>query len=97
MPIVPDRPRLLNVATPFTAVAVAVPTRVPPEDTDAVTTVLLSDVTALPARSLTVTCGWVVKAVPVDVPTDARDSSSRYGLPADVMETVVAVPCMLLV
>ncbi len=49
---VPEIPRSVKVATPFTTVAVVVPTRVAPEDTDAVTTVELSLVTTLPPASV---------------------------------------------
>ena len=52
MPDVPEMPRLLNVTTPLTAVAVVVPTSVAPEETDAVTTELESEVAALPFASV---------------------------------------------
>ena len=54
---VPEIPKLSKVATPFTAVAVRVPTSVAPELTEAVTTVELSLVTTLLPRSCNETCG----------------------------------------
>ena len=81
----------MNVATPDTAVAVLVPTRVPPDETVAVTTVEESDVTVLPLASLIATCGWVVNAAPAVVPTDARDSASCDGVLAlTVTDALVA-------
>ena len=47
MPVAAVRPRLENVATPDDAVALAVPTIVPPDDTVAVTTDELSESTTL--------------------------------------------------
>ena len=57
VPAVPVIPRLLNVAIPFTAVAVRVPTSVAPALTVAVTTVALSFVTTLLPKSCNDTCG----------------------------------------
>jgi hypothetical protein len=87
VPEVPEIPRPVNVATPFTAVAVVVPTRVAPADTDAVTTVELSDVSVFPPPSVIVTCGWVVKAAPDEAPAEERESESAAAEPAPVMVT----------
>ena len=57
VPAVPEIPKLLNVATPFTAVAVRVPTSDAPALTEAVTTVELSLTTTLLAESCSETCG----------------------------------------
>ena len=51
VPAVPEMPRSVKVTTPFTAVAVTVPTRDAPLLTVAVTTVELSLVTTLPPVS----------------------------------------------
>ena len=67
MPAVPEIPRLVNVATPLEEVAVAVPTVLPPELTDAVTTAE-EVVTTFPAESSTRTTGCVVNAAPEAVP-----------------------------
>jgi hypothetical protein len=67
-PAVPVITRLVNVATPATAVAVVVPESVPvPEAIDA-TTLLVNDVTVLSPESVTLTTGWVVKADPLTAP-----------------------------
>jgi hypothetical protein len=50
-------PRFANVATPLTAVAVAVPTRVPPAEMLAETTEELFDVRRFPLASLIETTG----------------------------------------
>ena len=57
VPTVPEMPRLSNVTTPFTAVAVRVPTKAAPVPTVAVTTVVLSEVTMLPPLSCSETRG----------------------------------------
>ena len=57
VPAVPEIPKSLNVATPFTAVAVRVPTSVAPALTEAVTTVELSLVATLLPKSCNDTCG----------------------------------------
>ena len=54
---VPVIPRLLKVATPDDAVAVVVPTSVPPEEMVAVICVELSLARTFPPESLMVTCG----------------------------------------
>jgi hypothetical protein len=67
-PAVPVIRRLVNVATPATAVAVVVPESVPvPEAIDA-TTLPVNDVTVLSPESVTRTTGWVVKADPLTAP-----------------------------
>ena len=75
---VPLIPKLLKIATPEEAVAVVVPTNVPPGLIVAVTT---ADefVTVLPFTSRIVTCGWVVNAVPYAVPMDSRDRKTWVG------------------
>jgi hypothetical protein len=68
-PAVPVIRRLVNVATPATAVAVVVPESVPvPEAIDA-TTVPVNDVTVLSPESVTRTTGWVVIIALVAAPT----------------------------
>ena len=57
--------RSVKVATPWTAVRLVVPCKAPlPAMRLAVTTVVLSLVTKLPAESSTRTTGWLVKATP---------------------------------
>jgi hypothetical protein len=70
---------LLNVATPLTAVAVAVPTNVAPVLTVAVTTDELSLVTTLLPTSCNDTCGWVLNAAPDAVPTGVRTETTFVG------------------
>ena len=60
-------PTLEKVATPATALTVAVPTVVPLPLTDMVTAAVLV-VTALPKASLRVMTGWVVNAEPLAAP-----------------------------
>ena len=60
-------PTLVKVATPFTAVAVKVPTVVPLPLTVMVTAAVLV-VTVLPKASRMVTTGWVVNAEPLALP-----------------------------
>lgn len=67
----PEIPRFVKVATPFTAVTDVVPTRVAPADTVAVTTDVESVVTVLPEESLIAITGWVVKAEPEAKPAAA--------------------------
>ena len=52
VPAVPPIPRFVKLATPLMAVAVVVPTNVPPVEIVAVTTVELSELTMLPLASL---------------------------------------------
>jgi hypothetical protein len=80
VPAVPLIPRLLNVATPLTAVAVAVPTSVAPALTVAVTTVELSLVTTLLPTSCNDTCGCVVNAAPDAVPEGFRTETTLVGV-----------------
>jgi hypothetical protein len=72
---------LLNVATPLTAAAAAVPT-VPPFAplTDAVTVSVESD-TKLPPESKMFTLGWVVNAAPDAVPSAAVAKRISAGAP----------------
>ena len=60
-------PTLVKVATPLTALTVAVPMVVAPALTVMVTEAVLV-VTVLPAASLMVMMGWVVKAKPLGAP-----------------------------
>ena len=80
MPAVPLIPRLLNVATPLTAVADVVPTSVAPALTVAVTTVELSLVTTLLPTSCNDTCGCVVNAAPDAVPEGFRTETTLVGV-----------------
>ena len=81
VPAVPLIPRLLNVATPLTAVAVAVPT-VPPFAplTDAVTVSVESETKLLPESRMR-TLGCVVKAAPDAVPSAAVTKEILVGAP----------------
>ena len=67
VPAVPLMPTPEKVATPATALTVVVPTVVPFPLTVMVTAAVLL-VTMLPAASLSVTTGWVVKAEPLTLP-----------------------------
>ena len=60
-------PTSVKVATPATALTVAVPIVLAPELTVMVTAAVLV-VTMLPAASLMVMMGWVVKAEPLALP-----------------------------
>ena len=57
MPDVPVIPRFEYVATPDDVVAVATPTRVPPEEILAVTVLAAYPETVLPPESFTAICG----------------------------------------
>ena len=81
-------PKLLKVATPDEAVAVAVPTKVPLV-TDAVTTALEA-VTVFPAESLIVITGCVLNAAPDAAPEAAVDTAIWLTAPAPT-ETVCVI------
>ena len=83
VPAVPPIPRFVKVATPLTAVAVVVPTRAPPVDIEAVTTVELSAVTIFALASLIEITGCVVNAAPAAVPTAAVVRTSCDATPTD--------------
>ena len=88
VPAVPLIPKLLEkVATPFTAVAVVVPTNPPPEEIVAVTVLVESPTATLPAESCTSIIGCVVKATPEAVPTALRFNTIALAEPA-AMTTV---------
>ena len=80
MPVGPVTPSEVKVATPFVAVAVVVPRRLAPADTDAVTTVLLSLVITEPAEERTSTAGWVVNADPDAAPAADVRTASSFGV-----------------
>jgi hypothetical protein len=68
LPAVPERTRLVKVATPLTAATVVVPLKVPvPEAIDA-TTLTVDDVTVFPEASVILITGWVVRATPLAAP-----------------------------
>ena len=91
VPEVPVTPRSVNVATPEEVVAVLVPTKTPPAEIVAVTVLAAYDVTVLPPKSFTEICGWVVKAAPDAVPTDARETNNDTAAPAlTVIDCVAA-------
>ena len=69
-----------KVATPATAVTVAVPTVVAPELTVMVTEAVLV-VTVLPKVSLMVIMGWVVNAEPLALPAADVVSAARVARP----------------
>ena len=91
VPAVPVMPRFVKVATPADAVAVVVPTRVPPDEMEAVTTVDESEVSTLPEESVTEICGCVVNAAPEAVPAEERDSASAEAAPALTVTDAVCV------
>jgi hypothetical protein len=82
VPEFPEIPRLVKVATPFTAVAEVVPTSEAPADTVAVTTELESPVAVLPEASLMVMAGCVEKADPAVKPAADVVSASCVDVPA---------------
>ena len=69
-----------KVATPATAVTVAVPRVVAPVLTVMVTAAVLL-VTVLPAASLMVMIGWVVKAKPLVLPAAGVESVAWVAVP----------------
>lgn len=69
-----------KVATPATALTVAVPTVVAPVLTVMVTAAVLV-VTVLPDASLMVMTGWVVNAEPLAEPAALVDSVARVAVP----------------
>ena len=77
MPLIPTSEK---VATPATALTVAVPIVLAPELTVMVTAAVLV-VTMLPAASLMVMMGWVVKAKPLALPAAAVDSVAWVAVP----------------
>ncbi len=79
-----------KVATPATAVTVAVPTVVPLPLTVMVTEAVLV-VTMLPKVSLMVMMGWVVNAEPLALPFAAVVSVARVAVPKVGVMVCVAV------
>jgi hypothetical protein len=87
VPVAAVRPKSVNVAVPLEAVAVLLPTSVPPVETATVITVEESVVTTLPELSTTLTCGWVVNAAPDAAPAPARatvNPDAAPGIPVAV-------------
>ena len=76
----PLMPTLAKVAMPFTALTVAEPTVVAPLLTVMVTEAVLV-VTVLPAASLIVMTGWVVKANPLGAPAADVESVAWVAVP----------------
>jgi hypothetical protein len=72
-------------------VAVVVPTKVPPTETAAETTVELSDVTRFPPESVISTDGWVVNAAPEAAPAALVSTAIAEAEPADVKVKVSVV------
>ncbi len=70
LPAVPERTRLVKVATPLTAATVVVPLRVPVPEAIEATTLTVDDVTVFPEASVTLITGWVVSATPLTAPDD---------------------------
>jgi hypothetical protein len=67
-PVVPERTRLVKVATPLTAATVVDPLKVPvPEAIEAIT-LAVEVVTVFPEASVILITGWVVKATPAAAP-----------------------------
>ncbi len=83
-------PTSVKVATPATAVTVAVPTVVPLPLTVMVTEAVLV-VTMLPKASLMVMMGWVVNAEPLALPFAAVVSVARVARPKVGVMVWVAV------
>jgi hypothetical protein len=68
LPAVPERTRLVKVATPLTAATVVVPLRVPVPEAIAATTLTVEVVTVFSEASVTLITGWVVRATPLTAP-----------------------------
>ena len=83
-------PSSVKVATPATAVTVAVPTVVAPELTVMVTEAVLV-VTVLPKVSLMVIMGWVVNAEPLALPAADVVSAARVARPKVGVMLLVAL------
>src|ERR1044072_7521024 len=88
--------RLVNVATPLTAVAVSAPVSVPEPvgPRAAVIVVELSDRTRLPAPSKTRTTGWVVNAPPAAARDGCVSIAIEAGTPATsvTFDVIVGLP-----
>jgi hypothetical protein len=67
-PVVPERTRLVKVATPLTAATVVNPLKVPVPEAIEATTLAVEVVTVFPEASVILTTGWVVKATPAAAP-----------------------------
>ena len=61
LPGLPERTRLVKVATPLTAATVVVPLKVPVPDAIDATTLTAEVVTVFPDKSVMRITGWVVK------------------------------------
>lgn len=80
MPAVAETPRSENVATPFDAVAVVVPTSSAEPETLAVITVELSLVTKPFDELWIATAGWVVNAAPDAAPAALVSIASLFAV-----------------
>ena len=87
--MIPPMARFVKVATPATAFTVAVPIRVPPDETLAVTAWFepAPTATVLESGSWIVTLGCVVKAMPAFAPAAAREITT-FEAPALTTEMV---------
>jgi hypothetical protein len=90
LPAVPDRTRLVKVATPLTAATVVVPLKVPvPEAIDA-TTLTVEVVAVFPGASVTRTTGWIESATPLTAPDGWVVIAACVGTTASVVKLISA-------
>ena len=90
LPAVPERTRLVKVATPLIAATVVVPLNVPvPEAIDA-TTLTVDDVSKFPDASVILITGWVVKAEPAAAPDGSVVIAACVGATASVVKLISA-------
>jgi hypothetical protein len=90
-PGVPERTRLVKVATPLTAATVVVPLKVPP-DPEAIdaTTLTVEVVAVFPDASVIRTTGWSVSATPLTAPDGSVVIAACVGTTASVVKLVSA-------
>jgi hypothetical protein len=89
-PAVPERTRLVKVATPLTAATVVVPLKVPVPDAIDATTLTVDDVTVFPKASVTLITGWVVSATPLTAPDGWVVIIALEAAPASVVKLISA-------
>jgi hypothetical protein len=90
LPAVPERTRLVKVATPLIAATVVVPLNVPVPEAIEATTLTVDDVSKFPNASVILITGWVVKAAPAAAPDGSVVIAACVGATASVVKLISA-------
>jgi hypothetical protein len=90
LPAVPERTRLVKVATPLIAATVVVPLNVPVPEAIEATTLTVDDVSKFPDASVILITGWVVSATPLTAPDGWVVIAACVGVTASVVKLISA-------